>query len=409
MVSGDADGGVVLARVVAVVATLQNAREQVGSGYLINGRLVLTAEHCTRDKTTGQAATGLRVIRASDGQSAVCLDVLASPSLDVAVVRLSDAAWPADLPAPAFARVDRSRAGILADCVAIGFPLFQYDPGPRDRKTAELHGTIYQTDEAEVGRLLLREPLLTNVHPTAAPADVSAGQMPPGSPVPSPWFGVSGAVVFHAGRALGVIVEHHPQQGAAAMQLVTLEQIARATDPDGRAIAQALALPGPEQLPLAAAQLGVPLAELADLLGAPDLPRLAELTPYQLGADSSDYGNRTTHGERDPYVPRTHHDVDRHLWALLEPGALVLLVGPSKAGKTRSAFQAAQECWPGAHVLVPIPGRLSELATHHRLHATSDTIIVWLDDLQQYLGATGPPDQPTRPHPGPGDVAAGAT
>ena len=41
-------------RVVAVAAALRDGREQFGSGYLISGRLVLTAEHCTRDKATGE-------------------------------------------------------------------------------------------------------------------------------------------------------------------------------------------------------------------------------------------------------------------------------------------------------------------------------------------------------------------
>ena len=49
-------------RVVAVAATLKGGREQIGSGYLVSGRLVLTAEHCTRDKATGQSATRLRVV-----------------------------------------------------------------------------------------------------------------------------------------------------------------------------------------------------------------------------------------------------------------------------------------------------------------------------------------------------------
>ena len=65
-------------RVVAVVATLPAGREQVGSGYLIDGRLVLTAEHCTRDKVTGAAPLGLRVIRATDGLSSDKIEVAAS-------------------------------------------------------------------------------------------------------------------------------------------------------------------------------------------------------------------------------------------------------------------------------------------------------------------------------------------
>ena len=78
-------------RVVAVVTTLPAGREQVGSDYLIGGRLVLTAEHCMRDKVTGAAPLGLRVIRATDGSSSDKIEVVASPALDVAVLRLREA------------------------------------------------------------------------------------------------------------------------------------------------------------------------------------------------------------------------------------------------------------------------------------------------------------------------------
>jgi hypothetical protein len=42
-----------LQRVVAVVLNLANGREQTGTGYLVDGRQVLTALHCTRDRATG--------------------------------------------------------------------------------------------------------------------------------------------------------------------------------------------------------------------------------------------------------------------------------------------------------------------------------------------------------------------
>ena len=45
-------------RIAAVVATLRDGREQVGSGYLVSGRLVLTAEHCSRDRVTGEPRPG---------------------------------------------------------------------------------------------------------------------------------------------------------------------------------------------------------------------------------------------------------------------------------------------------------------------------------------------------------------
>lgn len=150
-------------RVVAVAASLRDGREQLGSGYLISGRRVLTAEHCIRDKLTGEQATRLRVVRASDGAVAEVVGAVPDRGLDVAVLQVADdAAWDADLPPTPFARVDQNQSGVLEDCTGIGFPLFQRDPARRTRHTSEFHGTIYQTDERESGRLLMREPL---IHP----------------------------------------------------------------------------------------------------------------------------------------------------------------------------------------------------------------------------------------------------
>ena len=94
-------------RVVAVVATLRNGREQLGTGYLTSGRLVLTVEHCTRDKVTGEPAAQLRVIRASDSAETEVANVVSDRGLDVAVLLLVDGA-PLDpgLPSTAFARVE---------------------------------------------------------------------------------------------------------------------------------------------------------------------------------------------------------------------------------------------------------------------------------------------------------------
>ena len=405
-----ADSGIARARVVAVVATLPGGREQVGSGYLVGGRLVLTAAHCTRDKATGAAPLGLRVIRATDGAAAVAdvaADVVVAPELDVAVVRLTDAPWEPDLPTPVFARVDRTRSGVLRDCSAIGYPLFQRDPARRARLTAELHGTIYQTDEAETGRLLLREPLLTSV----APGDAGTAVIEPAGLV---WGGLSGALVFHVGRAVGVIVEHHPRQGNAAVQLVAFDSVRQRaeTDEAARRVADALELPPVERLAWTAVVPVEPLAGLVDLLDpvSGDLPLVGDLDPYRLGTTPSDYGDRDSYGAHDPYVPRTRRDVDTQLRTALEPGRMVLVVGPSKSGKTRTAFEAICARWDHAHLAAPDPVSLARLAAHPRLQTSSDPLVVWLDDLDRFLATTEPltPANLTvlRARPGPTVVVA---
>jgi hypothetical protein len=323
-------GGIPSDRVVAVVASLDTGLVQVGSGYLVTGRRVLTARHCAEDQRTGRPATSLRVVRRSGGPEAPATLLGAGSDLDVAVLAVDeDPAWgaPAALEPPRFGRVDRSQSGELHDCQAIGFPLWQLDPDDQQRSAAELHGTIRVTEDVESGFLVMRDPLLTGV---AVPATATSGERAEGSP----WGGLSGALVFCQGMALGVVIKHRPWQGGSAITILPVERFAAGPvggDPGTAVVAAALGLPPADQLPLAGAR---PLAGLVELpLIDGRLPRLAGLDPFTLGATPSGYGNAEPYGQRDEYVPRTK---DEPLAAALRPGRLVVLVGPSKAGKTRT-------------------------------------------------------------------------
>jgi V8-like Glu-specific endopeptidase len=84
--------GIPADRVVAVAACLDTGMVQIGTGYLVTERLVLTARHCTADERTGRPARSLRVIRSSDGAQA-----FAAPSAtasDVAILTVGEgSAW----------------------------------------------------------------------------------------------------------------------------------------------------------------------------------------------------------------------------------------------------------------------------------------------------------------------------
>ena len=244
--------GVLLDRVVAVVAELPDGREQIGSGYLVSGRSALTAEHCTRDKSSlDVTAKRLTLVRPFDGASAeVTQPIMRDTSLDVAVLHVEDAPWNADFPPLAFARVDRTQAGKLEDCTGVGFPLFQRDPRENARGTAEVHGTVYQTDEWETGRLLMREPLI-RPGPMAQPHARSAVDSV--DTVESPWGGLSGTLVFYEGHAIGVVVEHYPRQGDNAIRMIGFDRIA-----SNEANQRLLALPPTEALPWATEELAQP-------------------------------------------------------------------------------------------------------------------------------------------------------
>jgi tetratricopeptide (TPR) repeat protein len=241
-VGQDPSSGIPSAQVVAVEVTFTEGPPQIGTGFLVSDRLVITAEHCTRDRANTRPARRIRV-HSGDARGTVEADkVASSQSLDIAVLRLLDAAsWAVGIAPPRYARVDRTRTGRLEDCHAIGYPLIQRDPEKRTRDTAEFHGTIYQTDERESGRLLVREAL---INPGAVIAPATPSGMADTRQSPTPWDGMSGALVFYQDCALGVVIEHHPRQGSSALLLTAFDTlVARAeTDPDAGAVATALGL-----------------------------------------------------------------------------------------------------------------------------------------------------------------------
>jgi hypothetical protein len=241
--------GIPADRVVAVVATLDSGMIQFGSGYLLSHSTVITARHCTFDKKTGRDAVTLKIFRLSDG-AAASVDVLAS-ALDVAVLRVGGVVpWSAEAglqAQPDFGRVDTTHSGELFDCEAMGFPLWQLEPQHRQRNAAELHGTIRKTEGAERGVLIMRDPLLWDV---GTPAGAAQGDRAPGSP----WGGLSGALIFHGGLALGVIIEHHPWQGHSALTVLPLQRVAELASEgaqDAERVAAALKLPAVDEWPFA--------------------------------------------------------------------------------------------------------------------------------------------------------------
>jgi TPR repeat protein len=133
-----------------------------------------------------------------------------------------------------------------------------------------------------------------------------------------------------------------------------------------------------------------PLAELVEIVHDGDLPTVADLDPYRLGATASVVGTSQTYGENDPYVARSFRDVDTRLAAALGGSRMVLVVGPSKAGKTRTCYEALRSGWPDARLLTPQPGAFEQLLSHPRLQTSTDTLVVWLDDLERYLTQARP-------------------
>jgi tetratricopeptide (TPR) repeat protein len=127
------------------------------------------------------------------------------------------------------------------------------------------------------------------------------------------------------------------------------------------------------------------LLALPAVHGPEELPAVADVDPYgEVGLSRSLYGR----GERDPYVRRPW--VDDALDVALREQDIVLLAGESGAAKWRCAFEAVRRTLPRARLLVPRPGTaaLRELIDlDPPLHVGDAPVVVWLEDLERYLGA----------------------
>ena len=124
----------------------------------------------------------------------------------------------------------------------------------------------------------------------------------------------------------------------------------------------------------------VQLNKLLDLPLSPsgELPLLAGLSPYQLGVSPSKYPAGS-----DPYVPRT---ADAELQQALRTRPFVLVVGNSKAGKSRSAYQAALDALDGARVVMPKaqPDAITDLLhLDPPLDWGESRGVLWLDDVDE--------------------------
>ncbi|WP_217214121.1 tetratricopeptide repeat-containing serine protease family protein [Streptomyces sp. AC550_RSS872] len=133
------------------------------------------------------------------------------------------------------------------------------------------------------------------------------------------------------------------------------------------------------------------------LTASGELPRVGEVDPYHIGVTPSTYSGRRTEGDRtDTYVARRRPDalleeaLDSALSAEPDGTRLLLLVGPSKSGKSRTLFELLRRRIPRARLLVPAADRTApEDLSRLRLPAGGDPVVLWLDELDHYLRPGG--------------------
>lgn len=120
------------------------------------------------------------------------------------------------------------------------------------------------------------------------------------------------------------------------------------------------------------------------LIGRGRLPRVRELhDPVALGVHPA-----ARRGGSDTRTPAfISRDVTEQLCEAVRRDRFVLLVGESTAGKTRAVYEAMRELFPD-HRLIQPAGREAIPAAVQLVRETPASVL-WLDDLERFLGADG--------------------
>ncbi|MFF9494105.1 tetratricopeptide repeat protein [Streptomyces flaveolus] len=115
--------------------------------------------------------------------------------------------------------------------------------------------------------------------------------------------------------------------------------------------------------------------------------RLASLNFWPLVSENTDPVKWGVHPaptrEDSRHVEYVGRDVDENIVQAIKPGCFLLLVGDSTAGKSRTAFEAAQRLLGDYRVFMPFDG--SETAIASELMKHDARLLLWLDDLDVFL------------------------
>lgn len=206
--------GIVRARVVPVVAIRGNW-QRISTGFLLGPRVVLTAMHGLRVGNPEQAADTVQVVGTTG--TVEVTSTISTPAIDVAVLEVRTDLSELDLDPVRWGRVDGTSSGRLLTAEAVGYPLWQRQ-SVAERKArqdlAEFRGVIRPLEGGGSGLLTIRDRDLETVNLPVAATD------------PSPWGGLSGAAVFGgSGHLLGVVVQHRPNDGTAALRILPADRI----------------------------------------------------------------------------------------------------------------------------------------------------------------------------------------
>ena len=119
------------------------------------------------------------------------------------------------------------------------------------------------------------------------------------------------------------------------------------------------------------------------------LPRVRDISdPVSVGVHRT-VANTTEDAVPSTVPPFICRDKTSDLEEALRGRPFVVVVGESTAGKSRAAFQAVQTCLPDHWFVQPDPDDRSSLRAANKAAVQQGHCVVWLDDLERYLGAGG--------------------
>jgi hypothetical protein len=365
------------------LAEVWAAPGNAGAGVVIDAKTVLTARHVVVGAPKGGGVL-VRVVRPGMATAAwVPMLVLAQdPAWDVAVLVVDHESEASGTPGwrnPS-SRLVFAGLGTAIEprCEAVGFPgsevqrTSQGAPADVVRQSKQASGTLAPAGQAKqpqnADRALPRRWM---------PLDVD-GATPE---TPGGWGGMSGAgVVLPDGRLVGIVVAAEADHQLGRLYMVPLAEVLAQSLPVAAALSAVL---GHDVIAQAReAKLYSDILE-GGCLGADGLP--TQVADAGLAAFGVKPAGLPDEPEFLDYVPRDgDHELRESMQQAHAERRMLLVVGGSAAGKSRSAAEAARLILGECRLLCPKQTSLARLA--ELPVADLNSVLVWLDDAERYNG-----------------------
>jgi TPR repeat protein len=352
---------------------------RAGAGVIVGAAGVLTARHVVAEALGADGGRILsRVVRPGLATApwVSMRRVWDDAEWDVALLAVDQESEGSDawlVPTSGHVVVAALGSSVEPGCEAVGFPesAVQHGVRPSDR--------VRQSEQI-VGRALSAGQAKRPVNPERAlprrwvPLDVDTAT--PGTQ--AGWGGMSGAgVLLPDGRLVGLLVAAEAEHQERRLYLVPLaDLIEEETDFAGRLSV----ITGRTEVAQARDAPQYRAVLQARCLGADGLPRAAreleELSAF--GVKPADLPGEPRYLK---YVPRDQDsDLRAALCEAIETRRMLLVVGASASGKSRSASCTTIELLPRHMLVVPRPGMLGEAA--ELPFSRLGPAVVWLDDAE---------------------------